>query len=509
MSPSPVPGSPHRSLLRLEPLESRLVPAKFIAVGTESGVVAQVRIFTDRDGNGTYETLTATLRPFGTATTGVRVALGDFDGDRNDELVCASGPGAAAQVSIYQINSDGTVGTRLDSFFPWGKTFTGGLFVACGDLDNDGRDELAIGQASLGSRVAIYSDLNFDGRLRDNRIDTFAPFGSFRGGVRLAFGDTNNAGGDELIVGRGPGGPADVIIYSDSDVDRVVSEESPLERFRAFPVGYTGGIQLAAGPVWSGSGSGAQVFVGRERGPAVVKVYSDANSDGRVSDDPLLESFTVYRSFTGGVRLISGDTDDSGYLQELVVGPGPGGGRLVIRDDTNGSFGTTPPDDQFFPFGSSFRGGFFVAFGKVTQASYSAATTPLFLLDGNTTTASIFVPASAGIVRGLTVNLSFSHPRNADLDVFLVHVPSGRRIELFSDVGGTGAGISVTLIDGYPNIGTLTANQTIVGIYSAEGGSLGDAFNGVDASGEWRLEVIDDSWGQTGVLNAFTLRFAF
>lgn len=52
-----------RRQLAVELLENRCVPAGFIAVGSDAGAIATVRIFADRDDNNTYETLAAQGRP--------------------------------------------------------------------------------------------------------------------------------------------------------------------------------------------------------------------------------------------------------------------------------------------------------------------------------------------------------------------------------------------------------------------------------------------------------------
>src|SRR5205823_1902208 len=129
-----------------ESLCDRVLPAGILAVGTDAGPVATVRTFVDSDANGTYDKLVDVLQPFGAAFKGgVRVAVGDFNGDGNDELVTAAG-GGGGTVKIWTLNPDGSVGDVADpAFKPFGA-FAGGLFVAAGDLDNDGRDELAVSQ---------------------------------------------------------------------------------------------------------------------------------------------------------------------------------------------------------------------------------------------------------------------------------------------------------------------------------------------------------------------------
>jgi hypothetical protein len=53
------PASTFRARLNAEPLGDRVLPAGILAVGTDAGVTATVRTFTDTDANGTYDTLAA------------------------------------------------------------------------------------------------------------------------------------------------------------------------------------------------------------------------------------------------------------------------------------------------------------------------------------------------------------------------------------------------------------------------------------------------------------------
>src|SRR5262249_5830446 len=145
----------------------------------------------------------------------------DFDGDGNDELVTAAGPGGGPHVIVWDLNADGTVGGVVDSFFAYDAAFAGGGVVAPGGIDGGGPDALITApDATGGPHVKIFSDTDHDLQLSDNMTDQLFPFGNFTGGVRIAAGNVNDTGGDELIVAAGPGGGPHVKVLTDVDHDR-------------------------------------------------------------------------------------------------------------------------------------------------------------------------------------------------------------------------------------------------------------------------------------------------
>src|SRR5262249_27799890 len=147
---------------------------------------------------------------------------------------------------------DGSVGGVNDSFFAYDGSFLGGVFVATGDINGDGIDELVTApDAGGGPHVKIFSDTDHDGKVSDNLTDQFFPFGGFTGGVRLALGNTNNIGGDELIVAAGPGGGPHVIVYTDINANLAVSDSPIVEQFLAYAPSFAGGVYLAAGVIQS------------------------------------------------------------------------------------------------------------------------------------------------------------------------------------------------------------------------------------------------------------------
>src|SRR5262249_32767840 len=79
---------------------------------------------------------------------GVFVAAGDVDGDGKADLLTGAGAAASSHVKVFR----GLDGTLLDSFFALGANSTGGVRVAADDVDGDGKAAL-IAAAGISSRV--------------------------------------------------------------------------------------------------------------------------------------------------------------------------------------------------------------------------------------------------------------------------------------------------------------------------------------------------------------------
>lgn len=231
---------------------------------------------------------------------GVRVATGDVNGDGAADFITGSGPGAA-HVKVFS----GRDLAELHSFLPYGTAFSGGVFVAAGDVNGDGFADIITGaDAGTSPHVKVFSGAG------GAELQSFFAYSvTFRGGVRVASGDINGDGRADIITGSGPGGPPHVKVF-----DSATGAE--IRSFFAYSVSFTGGVFVACGDV-AGDNAG-DVITGADSGSIPhVKVF-DGGSLAEV------HSFLAYsQSFQGGVRVAAGDLDGDGH-DEIVTASGSG-----------------------------------------------------------------------------------------------------------------------------------------------------------------------------------------
>jgi hypothetical protein len=229
---------PRPVILRVTELEDRSTPAVhgFNVFGAAFGQLPIVTV-TRADGS----VLARVLAYNAAFRGGVSAALGEIDGNPNTiELVTGAGPGGGPHVKVFSINdATGTI-TLEASFFAFAPNFTGGLSVATGDIIGDGRAEVVVGAGPGGGpHVRSFIVNPFEGVVQvPGLLGSFFAFApSFRGGVNVAAGDLNGDGRAEVIAAAGPGGGPNVIALT--------ATGAQVANFFAFPAAFTGGVTLA------------------------------------------------------------------------------------------------------------------------------------------------------------------------------------------------------------------------------------------------------------------------
>jgi subtilisin-like proprotein convertase family protein len=134
-----------------------------------------------------------------------------------------------------------------------------------------------------------------------------------------------------------------------------------------------------------------------------------------------------------------------------------------------------------------------------------ADATPITIADNALANSTITVFPSL-VVRDLNVNLSITHGDTRDLDVVLRHLPSGVAVPLVQDRPGGAAAAADFVNTTFDDEGAAIAGAAnpFTGRFRPQ--TPLSVFDGIDAQGDWRLEITDDTAnGVAGVLQGWSL----
>lgn len=247
------------------------VPDLIAAVAGGAGPI--VRVFNGRD-LSLISSFTAYTPNF---TGGVRVASGDVDGDGRAEVITGAGPGEVSRVRIY----NGVTGALQGKYFPFAQQYRGGVTVAAGDVDGDGKADIIAGSGT-GMRSTVKVFKGTTGAL----LSTIQPFAAgYTQGVTVGSGDINGDGHADIVVGMAGGAGGAVKVYSGAN-------NALLRALNPYGAGYTGGINLSVAELTGDSK--ADIVTGTMQGNIrpVVKVFNGANY-------AQVDSFFAYSGLVG------------------------------------------------------------------------------------------------------------------------------------------------------------------------------------------------------------------
>jgi hypothetical protein len=182
-----------------------------IVVGAGSGGGPHIKIF---DGS-TLNVLRSFFAYQENFNGGVSVAATDINGDGFAELVTGAGPGGSSHVKVF----NGKTFEIISQWYAYSSDFKGGIFVAVGDIGNDGKFEVVTGAGEGGGSVVAIWD-PYTGALLNQFLAYDENFG---GGARVGISDGNGDGITDILTGAGPGGGPQVNGYSFPALDLLFS----------------------------------------------------------------------------------------------------------------------------------------------------------------------------------------------------------------------------------------------------------------------------------------------
>ncbi|MFH1508756.1 MAG: FG-GAP-like repeat-containing protein [bacterium] len=228
-----------------------------------------------------------------------------------------------------------------DSFMAYTDNLRGGYYLGSGNISGSNKAEIITGtMQGLGPQVLVY---NNSGSLMSNFF-VYATY--LRSGVRLATGNVDGSGTDEIVTVAGPGGRPHVRIFNSDGTPRYPG-------FFALDGKFMGGSHVAVGDVLGRGYDQILISAGSGGGPQIT-VHDKLGN--------VLGIFYAYEStFRGGVRIATADFDGDG-IDEIITGPENGSSHVQIFSMKNGIKRLTP---GFMAFHPNFNGGLSVAGGDI------------------------------------------------------------------------------------------------------------------------------------------------
>ncbi|QGJ70889.1 Hypothetical protein PBC10988_25880 [Planctomycetales bacterium 10988] len=281
-------------------------PTPLIVTGTGPGSPSIVRVL----GAGGSEL--RNFAPYTEAFTGgVRVATGDINGDGVLDIVTAAGPGGGPHIQVFDSSTGGLIEGSPNNFYAYAPNVTVGVFVAVGDVNDDGFDDIITSaDAGGGPHIKVFS--GEDGSVL---TEFYAYDPNFTGGVRVAAGDVDGNGTAEIITAPGAGGGPHIRVFEGTTGMQMPGAAT---NFYAYAPNVLTGVYVASGDV-DGDGKDDILTAPGAGGGPHVKVFSS-------EDASLLQNFYAYDpAFTGGVRIAAADLNQDTFADILTV-PGPSGG---------------------------------------------------------------------------------------------------------------------------------------------------------------------------------------
>jgi gliding motility-associated-like protein len=262
---------------------------------TNSGS-ASVSIFLNTSTSGAITTSSFSGKvDFATGTIPNSVAIGDLDGDSKPDLAVANS--GSASVSVFlNTSTSGSIAFATQANFTTGTT---PFSVAIGDLDGDGKPDLAV--ANSGSNtVSVLRNTSTSGSI------TFASKVDFTTGTTpnsVAIGDIDGNGKSELAVINA--GSASISVLRNTSTSGTISFATKVD----FQTGSQNPVGVAIGDL---DGDGKSDIVVANNSGNKISIFLNASSSGVAFTATSFVAQPILTTLLGPTSIAIGDLDGDG-----------------------------------------------------------------------------------------------------------------------------------------------------------------------------------------------------
>ncbi len=305
-----------------------------IVIGPDKSPTAPAPVLILDQATGEVKTSFLAYEP--TFVGGTRVATGDLTGDGIDEIITAPGRGRQPQVRVFTQE-----GVELTAFrtMAYATTFKGGVQVAVGDVNGDGRNDIVTAPSSGKAQIKVFLNQSPNADpIANTSFKTFNAFPTtFVGGAfvrvadmgtRLGNGTFNNTldGKAEIIVGSGPGIKAAIKVFNVNATPVAVRTINPFTIGTAI---YKNGVNFDVARL--DGDLIPDIVVGTENGGNSRVETFVWNGSAQLVKTGTFMAFGDSPSKIAPVRVAAIDTNGDGIANQIATVQGPNGTTQQVR----------------------------------------------------------------------------------------------------------------------------------------------------------------------------------
>jgi 6-phosphogluconolactonase (cycloisomerase 2 family) len=341
-----------------------------------------VSVFRNTSSSGTISY--ATKVDFATGTTPIAVAIGDLDGDGKADLAVANR--SSNTVSVFRNTSSS--GSITSSSFAAKVDFTTGIspiYVAIGDLDGDGKADLATANVDVNT-ISIFRNTGSSGTISyAAKVD----FVTGEGPSSVSIGDLDGDGKADLVTANQTS--STISVFRNTGSSGTISYATKVDLV-------TGSVPRSTVAIGDLDGDGKADLATANQNSNTVSVFRNTGSSGTISYATKVDLTTGTAPYNAAI----GDLDGDGKADIAVTNVSSNTVSVIrnnIKLDQTITFGVLPLKTfGDVPFTISATA------SSALPVTYISSNTPVATVSGNTVT----------IVGGGTTTITASQAGNAN-----------------------------------------------------------------------------------------------